>query len=469
MMKVILQLFWKAIFNLLSIIFLFFFIPTKAQSTATDGQFEVVYTNSTTSLPNNPTASLVTGFKDESILISSLEFWNIKPHIIHQSLDQGTSWQVLVQEFDSTFFSVISIHQLSANHISEVVEGWALDSIGESKKNYWIRLSDDLGKTWIKHNVGGLPLGLHFEGSKGVFSSTTNDTAMLWTTENYGQTWKQRQLPSNMINTSPAMLGEKEFLFFDSTDDQIDEDSIYYTSNIDLNSWETKKLNKNFGANNFIALNKNRILSAKGVRSTVGITNLSYILETTNGGDTWTTPVNILEDWARRGLRHNSYIDSNNMVFLGPNVLYSSNNGGNTWERALWDDSLNGGTRGVYLFYNSKLDRRQLIFPVDPFYLLRYTIPGAVGLNASVLDKNNLKLYPNPSRNILFIKLSQSDKIIGEISVWSIEGKEILRESNFKNFNTNSVELNVASLNTGIYILKVKTENGFYCKRFVKH
>ena len=269
-----------------------------------------------------------------------------------------------------------------------------------------------------------------------------------------------------MENTAPAMLGDKEFAFFNSTNDGINKDTLYYTSNIDLGVWDTKKLNKNFGANNFIAFNKNRILSAKGVRSNVGITNLSYILETTNGGDIWTTPVNILEDWARRGLHHNSYLDSNNMVFLGPNVLYSYNNGGDTWDRAIWDDSLSGGTRGVYLFYNSFLDRRQLVFPLSDGEIVRYTIPGAVGLNASVLDNKKLKLYPNPSRNSLFIELDQSEKMIGDISIWSIEGKEVLPKS--LNFNDNTAILEISNLDRGIYILKLNTLNGGYFNRFVK-
>ncbi|MEQ8625337.1 MAG: T9SS type A sorting domain-containing protein [Vicingaceae bacterium] len=461
----------KTVYYSLVIIIAFCF-NAAAQTTAKDGKFEVVFQNKDLYFYNSPIVNLVSGYKDESILLACLNVTKNTTYSIYQSTDQGDTWNLLSEgKPDSLFSNVESIKQLSPNHISMVIEVFAMDSTNIWKRDYWVWSSNDLGKTWTKVFAGGIPLGFHFKDSLGVFSSTTNDTAMLWTTEDYGQSWKQRQLPGNMTNTAPARLGNKEFWFFDEKGDRFTVDSMYYIKNIDSGLWETKALHKNFGYTNFIAFNKNRILSAYPVWADIGNTALSYILETKNGGSYWSNPVYKWEDygWARRGLYHNSYLDSSNMVFLGPNVLYSTNNSGNTWERAFWDDSIsNGGTRGVYLFYNSKLDRRQLIFPESNSKIIRYTIPGAVGINESNSNSSLLKLFPNPVKNILAIEIDELEKRNYSVSIWSIDGR-LVAESDYNSAKMYPLQIDVNHFNSGIYVVKVNTSNQSYCKRFVKH
>jgi len=446
----------------------FFCTPIAAQDTSAN-DFEVVYTNKNFQFNNSFIVKLVAGYKDESILVASLDFSKANPINIHQSIDQGNNWQLLMEQPDS-FNEIVSIQHPSANHICAVVKGFAKDTAGNWIKNYWIKYSADLGKSWIEHNAGGLPLGFQFKGKKGVFASTTNDTAMLWTTENYGLSWQQHQLPSNMTHTLPKRLSDDEFIFFDNTNDGISGDSIYYTADINLGQWDVKKLHEDFGQYNCIAFNRNKILSAKQVWANIGSTALSHILETSNGGDTWSTPVNVWEDsaWSRRGLVHNSFLDSNKIVFLGPNIIYSTQNGVNSWEKAIWNDSIRGGTRGVYLFYNSKLQKEQLIFPVDSF-ILRYTLPGPVGIEELfVSDNKELGLHPNPAKNSLTIQLDESVRVGGDIRIWSIDGKEVIRRIVLTSGVNHTITLDISALNSGAYIVKYESSDRLYSNQFIK-
>lgn len=442
-----------------------------AQSDSSKLDFEVVFTNSNIQFNNTPSGNLITGYRDQSILVSALDYTKLKPVIVYQSLDQGNSWNVLMEEIqDSSLNFITNIVQTTKNNICMVIKGFARDSLQNWITNYWVWFSHDLGQNWIKHNVVGVPLGFHFELNRGVFTSTRNDTSILWTTEDYGKSWNQRALPNNMLNITPARLSDKEFLFFDNPNDGLLNDSLYYTLNIDSNKWETKKLHENFGSNNFIAFDKNWILSAHPVWANIGTTALSYILETKNGGNHWSNPVNLWEDnvWARRGLSSNSNLDSNNMVFLGPNVLYYTINGGEKWNKSNWNDSINGGTSGVYMFYNSKLNKNQVVFPVTGSYIMRYTIPGKVGINSVDLQEFQLKIYPNPVKDYLSIQFIQKKKLEGFISVWSLDGKEILRKALHSIIDFNRITINVDHLNNGIYILRFETLKNSYHLKFVK-
>lgn len=70
---------------------------------------------------------------------------------------------------------------------------------------------------------------------------------------------------------------------------------------------------------------------------------------------------------------------------------------------------------------------------------------------------NSLKTYPNPTSNTISIENTD----IETIKVFNLNGKLILTKN-----NTNKI--NVESLSKGIYLLSIKTKNGFYSSKFVK-
>lgn len=91
-----------------------------------------------------------------------------------------------------------------------------------------------------------------------------------------------------------------------------------------------------------------------------------------------------------------------------------------------------------------------------------YYYSDVMGLD-DLSDSNFLTIYPNPVKNTLHIKLK--DQIRADASLFDINGRLVLEQ---KLQAVNSA-LNIEPLNSGIYILKIRTENGFATKRITKN
>lgn len=83
-------------------------------------------------------------------------------------------------------------------------------------------------------------------------------------------------------------------------------------------------------------------------------------------------------------------------------------------------------------------------------------------LGVSQFNSNNVAVVPNPASSYLAIQLA-SGKLIGKAEIFTISGQKVLEtNSEFDN-------INVASLSSGIYILKTHTnENQYFTTKFVK-
>lgn len=78
----------------------------------------------------------------------------------------------------------------------------------------------------------------------------------------------------------------------------------------------------------------------------------------------------------------------------------------------------------------------------------------------SNIKNSDIIIYPNPTKNKIYIK---SDVRPFEISIYKSDGKIVLQ----KRLN-NENEVNVSTLNGGIYFIKISTENGIYKRVLVK-
>lgn len=65
-------------------------------------------------------------------------------------------------------------------------------------------------------------------------------------------------------------------------------------------------------------------------------------------------------------------------------------------------------------------------------------------------DLNNLKIYPNPIKNVLFLENYEADS---NFKLYDILGSEIII------YNVKGGEINLAELKSGVYILKYETKN----------
>ncbi|MFY0624690.1 MAG: T9SS type A sorting domain-containing protein [Reichenbachiella sp.] len=79
------------------------------------------------------------------------------------------------------------------------------------------------------------------------------------------------------------------------------------------------------------------------------------------------------------------------------------------------------------------------------------------------LSEPQVSIYPNPVNDMLNINAPTQ---IQSIKVFDLSGHEILNQSNIE--NSASIELNLRSLNKGIYIINILTHDNFVSQRFVK-
>ena len=83
---------------------------------------------------------------------------------------------------------------------------------------------------------------------------------------------------------------------------------------------------------------------------------------------------------------------------------------------------------------------------------------GSTGIG-NYTDNNYIFIFPNPVQNTLYI---QSSPIIEQISIYDISGRMLKQIAN------PSLEINVSSLTKGIYLVKVKMEEGEVIRKIVK-
>jgi hypothetical protein len=77
-------------------------------------------------------------------------------------------------------------------------------------------------------------------------------------------------------------------------------------------------------------------------------------------------------------------------------------------------------------------------------------------------ETEKITLYPNPVNSVLNIKYHGTIK---NIQLISITGICILNER----INASETDLNIESLNPGIYLVKIKTNNGILFRRIIKN
>ena len=75
----------------------------------------------------------------------------------------------------------------------------------------------------------------------------------------------------------------------------------------------------------------------------------------------------------------------------------------------------------------------------------------------STIINTKMSVYPNPASDVLNININNASFKNSNISIYNISGNEVMNTS----MNGASTQLNIESLSSGVYFVKVKNENGF--------
>ena len=89
------------------------------------------------------------------------------------------------------------------------------------------------------------------------------------------------------------------------------------------------------------------------------------------------------------------------------------------------------------------------------------------GLNSFVLNNSNFNIFPNPVSDKLFIKSENTNSNVS-VEVVDVMGKVIIKQSHNFNANNTTLALNVSTLQSGMYFVKITSEKETKEIRFIK-
>jgi hypothetical protein len=83
--------------------------------------------------------------------------------------------------------------------------------------------------------------------------------------------------------------------------------------------------------------------------------------------------------------------------------------------------------------------------------------------NENFASQTEFSIYPNPANN--FIQVSGLDFNVGDkAAIYNLNGQLLINEE----LNTDKAEINISSLTSGLYLIKIQTDRGIQTKKFIK-
>lgn len=84
-------------------------------------------------------------------------------------------------------------------------------------------------------------------------------------------------------------------------------------------------------------------------------------------------------------------------------------------------------------------------------------------LSTQAFDKNSFSVYPNPSKDL--VTIANKGVSINNIEITDINGRVV---KTVKGSNVSDVQINISDLNTGVYMMKISSEQGSVTKKVIK-
>ena len=87
----------------------------------------------------------------------------------------------------------------------------------------------------------------------------------------------------------------------------------------------------------------------------------------------------------------------------------------------------------------------------------------------STLQIDNLKVYPNPAKNQITVEFSTKEDLVGNITITNMAGVQIsqLIEKTHIKAGSNSFNIDISGLPSGLFIISINTDKGFKTQRLI--
>ncbi len=165
-------------------------------------------------------------------------------------------------------------------------------------------------------------------------------------------------------------------------------------------------------------------------------------------------------DWTiQNGVNGRRFGSGNNTIFL-PALGYRIDNGTLFDTGSIghyWSGTQYGSNNAYYLGFHSNDAYMNNDRPRESGWCVRCVKENTSDINNIAVDQ--LKIFPNPVQNELFIK---SDLLIEKVEIYSLTGELLILENNFDE------KISVATLPKAIYVLKVYTDRGVSVSKIIK-
>lgn len=105
--------------------------------------------------------------------------------------------------------------------------------------------------------------------------------------------------------------------------------------------------------------------------------------------------------------------------------------------------------------FNDSIDNAGFVY-IDNILL---TVNSVLSTNS--FDANSFKVYPNPAKNLLNIDSASN---VQSVSVYNVIGQEVLNRT----INSTNANLDISSLNTGVYVVRALIDGNVVTSKFIK-
>jgi len=96
------------------------------------------------------------------------------------------------------------------------------------------------------------------------------------------------------------------------------------------------------------------------------------------------------------------------------------------------------------------------------------TITDATGVNSSLPSAVSIEAFPNPATEFVNIRINGLTKAITQIGLYDLEGKLMVDLSETELVHSGQVTIPMSNLTSGMYILRIETEDGYAIKKINK-
>ena len=102
-------------------------------------------------------------------------------------------------------------------------------------------------------------------------------------------------------------------------------------------------------------------------------------------------------------------------------------------------------------------------FLVDNIKVTSDSVESLLGIDTNSASATKFLVYPNPTKNV--VNITNSSSQISTIEITDLNGR-VVKQNNFS--NTTDAQINISDLSTGVYMMKIISDNGTTTKKIIK-